>query len=201
MPRTALRILTICFACVAAAPAAAQAADLSKSRYDRLDKVYTEFIRLDKAKPTSGDFTAIGASCRALGTSDPLLRAMRTDCLTTLTVLRDTIAFGSCTSASNCASRADKVRRGVVKAIKVARASNKAIDGEVQAADCRKALRTSAKDLRDGEKLASALKDFAAAIRRGSQEGAQRALERIQSISSDATTGKADRAEFRKACG
>lgn len=196
-----LPLLAAVLLCALAAPATAQEPTLSDERYEALDGVLTVFIRLDRRKPRPQDFDAVGAACKKLSTTDDLLRDQRRTCVDTVEMARRTTRFAACTSRTSCLDRAAALREAVAASITDARKANRSVDKLVANAKCRQELRTSAAEIRALQKFSTALRDFRAALRRGSEQGARRALERVAAADPGLDSAQLTRDDFRVACG
>ncbi len=181
-----------------AGPAAAAA--LRSERYAPIDAVYTALVVLDRPNPSSSALAAAERACKRLDADDALLGPMRRSCAATVRAFRDTRRLETCRSIGACVPLIFRLRTTIGAVMRQARAANRAIDATVADAACRRALRSTAKELRDAERVHSALGQLARALKAGSEAGAQQAAKRLKSIR-PASTAAQKRTRFRRACG
>ena len=122
---------------------------------------------------------------------------MRLICLSNLRTIR---AARALCGARKCSKLFRKLDTELSENIKRHRAANPVIFSQVRNAGCRAQLRTSAADLRDGERVRRAFRLLARAVRSGSKADAKRAFKLLEDLG-DGPSPTKRRASFQKACG
>jgi len=174
---------------------------LTPERYTALDAVYTALIPLGKDRVPASAFRAAQQACNGLDQADALLGPLRRKCSTVIGVVRRIETFARCVSQKGCRRASVRLRRALSRLVGHSRSANRAVDAVVADSACRLALRTSAHDIRQIKRIASALRALERALKTESQADIRRAQRRFDAIDDSALTGRQERDRFRSSCG
>lgn len=199
----AIVVAGMLFTTSASAPAQTATSPLSPGRYTALDQGYTFEIALDR-EVTTPRLDNLRRYCATLDPADALLSVLRENCLVSVQGYAAGDALGRCASRARCERAVARLLPLASKAIRVTRKANRVIDAEVAAGACRRALRTSAAELRADELLVAALDALHTALRTGSAKARERANRLLASgtrASARVASSTKQRKTFRGACG
>ena len=188
------------FVLMVAASGALASHALSPARYATLDAAYTALIPLDKDRVSASALAAAKAACNGLDRFDPLLAPLRDQCYALVRIVKAAQRYERCRTQIGCQRAAAGMRKALNIYIASARRGNRAVDLFVSDPACRSALRTSAKDLRDARRLASAFRLLERALTTSSRPALRRAERLIDALDDSGPSARHERDRFRAAC-
>ena len=176
---------------------------LTPERYAALDAAYTALIPLDKDRVPASALAGARQACNRLDQADALLGPWRRECSTLVGAVRRSNTWTRCfLGGKGCARAGVRLRRALSSYVRHARLTNRAVDAVVADPACQLALRTSAHEIRQIKRLASAFRALDRALKTGSRADLRRAERRIDAIDeSGLPTARQERDRFRSACG
>jgi hypothetical protein len=192
-------VLCVALACLAL-PSAAQA--LTRSQFAAIDTIYVAFAAFDDADgATAADRRAARATCRALGSSDALLDALRRACDAQLDVGQALGAAARCRRRTPCLVAVRRVQRAAGAYLARSRAANRVVAREDLGAGCRRELTRSRAELLYVTRLRNGYAELERALRARSATRARRAQRRIDALRlPDLRSGVQQREDFRRLC-
>jgi hypothetical protein len=192
--------LTVALACLAL-PAAARAA-LTPSQFTKIDGIYAAFGAFDDADgATAADRRAARAACRALGTSDAMLSALRRACNTQLDVGQALGRAARCRGRTACIVAVRRVQRAANAYLARSRAADRVVRAARLGAACQRELTRSPRELRYVVRLRDGFAELERALRARSAARARRAQRRLDALRPpDSRSAARQRADYRAAC-
>ncbi len=184
-----------------ALPAAAPArATLTPSQFAAVDAIYAAFAAFEDGA-TTAERVAARAACTALGSTDPLLSALRRACLPQLRIGQALGQSQRCRSRRSCLLAVRAVQRAATDYLTYARAANRVVNESGFASMCSRELRRSALELRIVTAMRGAYVQLERAMRARSKRLTERAQRRIEALRSpDSRSAAQQRADHRAGC-
>lgn len=155
---------------------------ISAARYAKLDAALAAQRKLDARAPSAADLRRARRACDALGTADPLLKALRGTCLKLTGAIRATAAVSSCPTRSACRRALGDIAPAFADWAAASHRQTRAVDRLVKDQGCRTALRVSRSDLKLLDRVAPAFRAVIKASRTSDRADDARAEKRLDAI-------------------
>ena len=195
-------VLAVALGCLALPAAAPAQAALTPSQFAAIDAVYAAFAAFEDADgATAADRVAARAACNGLGSSDPMLAALRRACHAQLTIGQALGATARCATRRSCLLSVRRVRRAFSEYLVLARAANRTVAAAGLVAPCARELTRSMGELLYVTRSRNAYAQLERALRIRSGRLARRAQRRLSAIDPpESRTDTQQREDYRAAC-